>query len=340
MPAVVYSARDSAWMSTGHPPFPYVPPGPDPDPEDPIPAPASWQDAVDSRDIRNVVRWYETYTGFDGINPEDPNDLPLQESELVNMGGTYNTTHDGQVITGIKAGALRIRHNNVTVRRSLFDVVSATYGAYFNPTFGSTIHGLLVEFCTFKSSTLNDTNAFMLRGAELGPGLRRATVRYCDQGDGLIAGLRLEHAGLIEYNYFHDFVHPPGGHSNGIRCMGLGQAIARRNYTNDGSSGCHSIYFDKEPTGNIRYEENITSGTVVMEDGRIISGESSPSYAMLMKSGDYGPAAQNIEIVNNYVADGMQYGYFTGGNVPWGQNGNVREGNVIFETGAPAPFNI
>jgi len=345
---VLYQATELGWAARGRPLIPYVTiPPPDPDPpvdppvdppidpgpsDPPPPAPASWQAAVDTRDIVQITYWYEAHTGFDGINPEDPNDLPLRAEDLTWVEGGLKSTHDGQVFEGLHSNHIRIRHNNVTFRRCRI-TNGAVYGAYHNPTFDSVHKGTLIEFVTFDAPAMDArTNALLLRTANTTDHV--ATMRYCDVKE-FDAGFRLENRMLVEYSYFHDFAHPEGGHSNSVRMIGDG-GIARRNLATDGTSGLLSWYIG--PThgavSNSKYHENIIGGAIEMPDGRVISPISSASY-MFMTGGEWGPDSVGLEIIGNLTYGGWQYGPIAGKGIRWGEVGNYRYDNVWLDSGEP-----
>lgn len=276
----------------------------------------SWEDAVASRDFAQVDAWYIANTGHEAIGYAD--------SDLVDVGGAITSTADGQVLEGLKGTALRIAHSNVTVRGCRI-TGGATYGAYYNPTFGSSYTNCVVEYCTFGSVNGDDTNAVLFTSAE-GSSAINLTLRH-NNCYGFVQGMRTEGYVLAEYNWMHDFAHPPGEHANSYRHLGNTNCVARRNYATDGSSGCMSIYFDKEATANIEYSENILNGS---------SPSASPSYLINLKDGDYSAAATNIKLINNYFGDQYQYGIFAGTpDLPWGSGGNEFSGNQLFLTGAP-----
>lgn len=276
----------------------------------------SWEDAVASRDFTQIDAWYAANTGHEAIGYAD--------SDLIDVGGAITSTANGQVIEGRKGTILRIAHNNVTVRGCRI-TGPGLYGAYYNPTFGSAYTNTLVEYCTFGSVGGDVTNAVLFLSGE-GSVTTNLTLRN-NNCYGFSQGIRTEGNVLAEYNWMHDFVHPPGEHANSYRHVGSTNGLIRRNYATDGSSGCMSIYFDKEPTANIQYSENILNGS---------SPLASPSYLINLKDGDYSAAATNIKLINNYFGNQYQYGIFAGTpDLPWGSNGNEFSGNQLFLTGAP-----
>lgn len=314
-------------------------PHPEPEePTDPTTAlpPGSWSTAVQSRDITQIVSWYEQHTGFDGVNPFDPSDAPLTQEDLEWVSGGIKSEFDGQIIEGKWSNHIRISHSNVTIRRCRV-TDGTTYGAYFNPTFGSQHKNILIEFVTFDSPAGSDTNSILFRTGNTTDHV--ATIRFCDT-HGFAAGFRLQNKIHAEYNYFHDLAHPPNVHSNCIRMMDSG-STALRNLGTDGTSNVFAWYIadNHSHVSNSKYVENIAGGTVEMPDGRIISPIASPSYAF-SAAGNYAPVSVNLVIVGNFLYEGLQYGPFTGGSGPtsvrWGEDGNYRYDNVWLTTGLPA----
>lgn len=284
--------------------------------------PLGWQESIDlavqQQDWTPIISWYTTNTGHEALGYSD--------GDLIDVGGAIMTTANGQVIEGRKGTALRIAHSDVTVRGCRI-TGGGTYGAYYNPTFGSSYTNNLVEYCTFDDPNGSDTNAVLFLSGE-GSLARNLTLRY-NNCTGFSQGIRTQGNVLSEYNWMHDFSHPVGGHSNSYRHLGNTNCVARRNYGTDGSSGCMSIYFDKEPTANIEYSENIMSGQSTPE------GQGGPSYFINLKSGDYQAAATGIKLINNMWGPGYQYGILAGGgDIAWGSNGNECSGNYDLMSGA------
>lgn len=287
---------------------------------EPDPAPTGWQESIDlavaQQDWTPVISWYAAHTGHEALG--------YNEADLVYV-GTIASVADGQVIEGLRGERLRIAHNNVTVRGCRI-TGGGIYGAYYNPTFGSNYINNVVEYCTFDDSSGSDTNAILFLSGEGSPTLN-LTLRN-NNCTGFSQGIRTRGNVLAEYNWMHDFSHPPGSHSNAYRHVGNTNCIARRNYGSDGSSGTMSIYFDKEPTANIEYSENIMSGQSTPE------GAGGPSYLVNLKDGMYDASASNIKLVNNMWGPGYQYGVFSGSTgLTWNTNGNERSGNHDLMTG-------
>lgn len=283
--------------------------------------PLGWQASIDlavaQQNWSPIINWYTYNTGHEALG--------YAVEDLTDAGGMITTSYDGQIIEGIHGTSLRIAHSNVTIRGCRFDGGS-TYGAYYNPTMGSTYTNNVVEYCTFAAVGNQETNAMLFQSAEGSP-TRNLTLRYNNCGF-FLAGIRTQGNVLVEYNWIHDFYHPVGGHANSYRHVGNTNCVARRNYGTDGSSGTMSIYFDKEPTANIEYSENIMSGQSTP------AGEGGPSYLVNMKSGDYQAAATGIKILNNMWGPDYQYGIMAGGqDITWGSNGNEKSGNYDLMSG-------
>lgn len=333
MTAVTWLAGPNNWRTRGRDPIPHglghggTPPTPGPD----LPAPASWQAAIDTGSVAQVALWYEAHTGHDGINPDDPNDLPLDESDLTWVDGGLKSTHDGQVFEGLHSNHIRIAHNNVTVRRCRI-TNGALYGAYFNPTNGGNYTGALIEFVTFDAPG-KDTSPVFMNPAETPEGQPAAVIRYCE-AIGWDGGFKTRNRVHLEYLYVHDQWHPPGVHSTAAIQRGRGGRVHRCLLT-DGTSNILGIYMKPSYgyANDITYSENIVGGAITMPDGRVISPESSGSYHFQIGGDEeYGPAATDLRIVDNMLYGGSQYGLFTGSGVRWGEDGNERSGNWIFET--------
>lgn len=323
MTAVTWLAADDAWRTRGRSPIPHQLGDGAGAPQPPSPAPASWQAAVAAQDITQAVLWYEAHTGYGGINPDNPTDLPLTAAELTGDGSGIDTEYDGQVIEGKVAARIRIRHNNVTVRRChILSNVSTLYSIQWHPMYSATFTGATVEFCTIESPTDGHAAPAMMRGQlteQLAMTFRHNNIVNTTTGG------RFEHHILSEYNYFHDFQHPDGGHASGTRFMG-DRGTARRNLITDASSSLLGMYLDQGGMNHVTYEENILGGTIHMPDGRVISPGSSPSYAHSIGMGDLVLEPKGLRLLNNLYYGGYQYGLIAG-NVPWGVDGNVRRGN-------------
>ena len=312
--------------------LPINPPGTDPDPpieppieppgETPV-APASWQTAIDAHDVRQVALWYDAHTGISGINPDNPDDLPLTEADLEATTSGIDSTHDGQVIEGKITSRIRIRHNNVTVRRCLIrPSLTGLYAIHWDPVYGATFTGARVEFCTIEPPEGSHAAPAMMRGnltAETAMTFRHNLIVNTTTGG------RFENRIVAEYNYYRDFQHPDGGHASGTRFMG-DHGTARRNLITDASSSNLGMYLDQGGMNYVTYEENILGGTIDMGNGRVISPLASPSYAMSLGMGGLQLEPHGLRVINNWFYGGYQYG-LTAGDLPWGQFGNVRSGN-------------
>lgn len=315
----IYSFSNSQWRTwQGQGVEPVVTPPVDPGPS-PSPSPTDWQESIDlavsEQDWSPIINWYTTNTGHEALG--------YAEEDLVNV-GTITTTADGQVIEGFRANRLRISHSNVTVRGCRI-TGGSTYGGYYNPTFGSNYTNNVIEYCTFDDPDGSDTNAALFMSGE-GSSTINLTMRY-NNCTGFSQGIRTRGNVLVEYNWMHDFSHPPGSHANSFRHVGNTNCLARRNYGTDGSSGTMSIYFDKQATANIEYSENIMSGQSTPP------GSGGPSYLVNFKSGPYAADATNIKIIDNMWGPGYQYGIYSGASVPWGVDGNQRSGNRMLMSG-------
>jgi hypothetical protein len=293
----------------------------------PDPTPTGWQQAVNASVAQQTTAairtWYENNTGHTALGWVEATPGPGQRKLVA---GSLVSTHDGQVIEGIVGSYIRVSHDNVTIRGCRVNGGS-TYGAFLNPTFGAPVTGLRIEHCTLHfgqvaTQTFTRAGVFMHPAQTTNPGFD-VVFSHCDVND-WSDGFVVRNKTLVEYCWVHDLQHPPLIHSSSIRAAFDGGKLYR-NYCTDGTSGCISIYFDKEATHNITVEENIMSGE---------SPLATPSYLCNMKDGAYAAGATNIKWLNNWWYTGYQYGIVAGGrDVPWGSNGNERTGNRWLMTG-------
>lgn len=281
---------------------------------------ATWAVAVASGDYDTVQGWYVSNTGYTAAG--------YAYEDLTDLGGSISSTYDGQVFEGLRGSRIQIQHDNVTVRGCLI-VGGGTYGFNFNPSFGSSYTGTLVEYCTFFNDPAVDKAAILVgnRGAPVD-----ATFRYCDV-TGWSSGVLSQGATNVEYCYFHDFYNSSveGAHVSSINA--IGDTIRfHRNYAIEGGSNLASIYFDVRACHNIEITDNVLSAR------QCVSGNL-PSYLLQGKTGAYDDTATGIVIGGNYLGDTIgtdfQYGQVSGFSaVPWGSNGNVRYADIDFLTGA------
>lgn len=289
---------------------------PDPDP----PPPASWQAMVDSRSFDQVDAWYDAYTGFDGLNPNDPEDTPLALEDLEVVSGVVSSTGHGQVIEGLLCSGIRIQHNNVTVRRCLIRG-GGVYGWYTNPTFTSAWTGTQTEFCTFEGAAdggLLDKACIVVQiQTSMAHTFRNCEVR------GWSSGWLAQGGANVEYCWTHDFYFEDGPHVSSFNARGSNVRFFR-NYATEGGSPCVSIYCDYFPMTNISISENIINGT----------GNNLPSYLWAVYGGEYAASATNLVVGGNYLGNVFRYGRTAGFSAtPWGVNGNVRNPDIDFLTG-------
>lgn len=285
--------------------------------------PASWQEAVDSavaqQDWTPIENWYAANTGHEALG--------YAVGDLTS--GTIVSQYDGQVFEGISASVIRVSHNNVTIRGCRVSE-GGQYGVYLNPTFNAPVTGLTIEYCTLvRTQPVTDsgqghTPIFMQPALTSGTGFD-VTITACNMY-GWQGGLKGVNKVLGQYNWIHDFQHPPGAHAQAVWYAGSG-GKAYRNYCTDGSSGCMGIYFDKDPIDTVTYEENILTGQSTPE------GEGGPSYLIALKDGPNTATTHDIKIINNMFGPGYQYGYLNGAPIAWGSDGNELSGNHVLMTG-------
>lgn len=299
-------------------------------PVEPLGVAAEWEAAVAMRDYDAMTAWAQEFTGFAslGINVGD-----LTPGEIT-------SEFDGQVIEGVTDNNIRVAHNNVTIRGCQVRAVTvqAVEHASFDPKFNATVTGLTIEHTTWTSDLPWDTEGQEAQAGIFLPDREAAadttvTIRQCNVS-GMTTGFRMGSGSRAEYNWCHDFGHPPGGHCNPIRIAGKNVTI-RRNFLTDGTSGVCSMYFDDTnwPVSDAVMEENVLAG---------ISPEATPSYLIQCVSGVNSDAARNVKIRNNYLgnASTYQFGLLSGGGgLPWGTLGHERSGNEDFLTGALSAMN-
>ena len=126
------------------------------------------------------LSWY----GPIGGGPSGPGALYFRQSRtLTNVGGQVVSTGAGTVIEGVYATgnpAIRISHNNVTVRQCFAQVSPANTDASYCIFTDSGVTGLVVEDCYLDgNATSNEGNA--VSGTQTaGPGLTNCIVRRCN----------------------------------------------------------------------------------------------------------------------------------------------------------------
>lgn len=300
------------------------PPPPDPDPDPPNP---SWEAVVASRDFSQVTAWYQSYTGHDGINPEDPDDEPIALEDLSFMAGGLTTTSDGQVIEGYNANAITVRHNNVTIRRCRIRA-GGNYGLNIPDDVNT---GTLIQHCSFDGvvgGVYDDDDAavYFHNGSQ---GRIVNSMRYCDI-QGYSSGVLNHGGGAMEYCWTHNFStdRSLGQHISSFEIRGQYIRLYRC-YATEGISAPVPIYPDQRPMHYFEIRENIINHTpgVSNNDG---------SWLMQVKNDQYTNGVTNAYIGRNYFGNTGSSGTVTGlGLIRWGQDGNVLEPNYDFLTGNP-----
>lgn len=225
----------------------------------------SWEEAVDSKDMDQIVGWYDANTGFEACY-DDALGRNLRESDLQTYTGSREITQDGTTIYGAKFnGNVKIRASNVSIRCSLVDVLgSYSHGFDINSPDAS---NYTVEYNTIRNSVHAQTGSYEDRG-------NRAiyvhnfgasgTARHNKSRDGFGSGIRIEntHGHIIEYNFIDKIVRSPGSHNTTLSLQGRGSGLYdvlfRRNLGRDGTSGTLSFYTRTDgPIENITVQENI-----------------------------------------------------------------------------------
>lgn len=299
--------------------------GGDPDPDPPTGAfPDAWDAMIATRDWDVVEATFDSYTGYAAGG--------YAYGDLVDNGGTVRSTHDGQVIEGVRGSALQIIHNDVTVRGCLFGPGN-TYGFDNSPRYNWHGYGGLVEHCTFDGTIGSggpvDKAAIIMQASQP----NAVTFRFCEFR-GWSSGALAQGGTTIEYSWFTDFYGSSvsGAHVSSLNARGSNVRFYR-NLATEGGSPIASIYFDVRPVHNVEIRENLLTA-------RLSASTNLPSYLLFGKSGEYRTPATGIVVGGNYFGDTIgldyQFGLESGlGSVRWGVDGNVRTPNIDFLTGNP-----
>lgn len=277
-----------------------------------------------SQSLAAADAWYAAHTGIGSVDivtdlPDGHTDPgPLAVEDLTP--GSLTSSYDGQVIIGVRGSNIRVEHNNVTYLRCLNEGTTGTYGSSYSPTTGSALGGTRIEACTLAYPHLDGAAEYVAKdpcywaqeglpdGADYSTTMRRCDINGWAGG---VQGFNL----LLEYNWHHGMQYPDGYHANQVRLRRDG-GRAWRNYGVGGSSGIMSLYFDKEPTRNLAYEQNFLNGEV-------LNGLPRPNYLVNMKNGDYVAAATGIVVADNYFGPIKSSANMTTEALSWGSNGNV-----------------
>lgn len=288
----------------------------EPDPP-PVEVPEGWDAAAASQDFEVVEGWYTANTGHEKAG--------YTQGELTS--GSCVSSVEGQLFEAVASGNARWLHNDVTYLGCRFTWDTSLYAAYGNPTFQNPFSGITFRYCTFDGPNEAPDTA---RRAAVISAVSAGAVKfeYCNffGGTSGIANDSAAGGALVDYCWVHDLAAATsenGAHRTCMRAT-VGGGRFYRDYCTDGGSSCISVYFDKRDIHNFTVQENILNGS---------SPNASPSYLINTKSGAYGPTALNVKYLGNMFGTSYQFGVATGGNVPWGTNGNERTGNKMFETG-------
>lgn len=247
--------------------------------------------------------------------------LGISEADLVD--GSLVSEFDGQVFEGIRGSVIRCSHSGVRYLGCRV-VDGGQYGAYGNPTFGAPITDVRIEYCTYEYSQLltEHHRANLWYPAE---NVDTVTLSHCNM-HGWSSGGQYGAGVTVEYCWMHDWQTFTDIHSSGIS-HNRTDMKSYRNYVTDGTSGCCTLYFDREPVHRVTMQENILNGS---------SPQASPSYLINMKGGEHAAPATDVKIIGNLLGPEFQFGPMSGAEgLVFGQAGNEMTGNVWFLTGEP-----
>ncbi|MBX2869572.1 MAG: fibronectin type III domain-containing protein [Acidiferrobacterales bacterium] len=228
---------------------------------------SSWEAATASNDMNQILAWYQTNTGFDGVGCVNPTlgRVPTA-ADLTTYTGPSQITVDGTVIENKRiSGSLIISADNVTIRNSVIDINGAySYAIAIggNPSlnYGSNWN---VHCVTIENSVYESSQNYEDRGNRVMHITTPGTARYIKNLDGFGSGINGQSSGMVlEYNYIEHIVRSPGSHntSMGLRSQGapLSNFTIRRNLLRDGTSSAFSFYTRAAGLHeNILIQENI-----------------------------------------------------------------------------------
>lgn len=236
---------------------------------------------------------------------------------------SLTTSSDGQVIENTQInGMLTINHHNVTVSDCVARgiVVEANGG-------GPVPTGVLIEYTEVDMTAVaaDAYNAIRLRPSS------EVTLDHCyihEVGRGVAIGTDA----TITNCYIHANRTWSGAHRQAIICSGPGSGFVISDNTlyssGAGNSSAISLYGDNGVIDGALIEHNLisTSGGYGIYGG----SEAQKPY----------PEGSNVHIIDNhfstlYGENGGVFGCITGH--PNGVRGNLRSGNVWYETGDPIP---
>lgn len=127
----------------------------------------------------NILSW----KGPIGGGPSN-GDYIQQSRVLTVVGGQVTSTGDNTVIEGVYAigviGAIRISHNNVTVRQCFAQVSPANTDSSYCIFADSGVTGLIVEDCYLDGNCTNNEGNGVSGTQVAGPGLTNCIVRRCN----------------------------------------------------------------------------------------------------------------------------------------------------------------
>jgi hypothetical protein len=225
--------------------------------------------------------------------------------------GNITTTSNGQIIDARNiSGIVRIRHNNVTLKRCRITsddgiIVECDAGL---PT------GLIVEDCTIVGVGGAGQTAFNPDGGGGGSIIRRCNISNVENAIGIG-----ENAQQIRDNYIHDLFQSESAHTDGIQ----------------GTGGFTSLTIDHNSIFGVD-----TSCIILQNEGGGFSGAIINNNQLVMTNGsaaiycrsDKGPGAvDNITITNNKLGKASGGGY----NSIVGVTNLTYTGNTDWQTAVP-----
>lgn len=204
--------------------------------------PQGWQQAWDSASYTTFDAWYAANTG---PSKNDPS--------LTSHQGTYNSTHNGQVIENllIQNGTINIRHDNVTVRNVYIvqSTCSSCYGITYSPVWDYARTNAVVENVTIEGprSENGATYAILLYGPK--QTIRNVNIFGHKSGIGTFGKGETR----IEYAWIHDAFYFQNLHSSMIAVRSSNTTVYRSNL-NGGATAPFFIYAAEQ---NIRIEQTM-----------------------------------------------------------------------------------
>ena len=240
----------------------------------------------------------------DGTDTGPPAGIELQDV------GPLLTSRDGQVIDGVRASGIEVRHSDVTIRNSRIDS-TGIYGIVIPYRLRDQISGLVIE----------DTEIVGISGqrsAGLAPfgswTARRIEVR------GFEDGVKVGSDQLLEDSWIHSLYVPAGSHADAIQSVG-GSNVTIRNNTIEGPW--------RGQTSAIIIQSEVTGVSDYRIQGNRISGGTYSVY--IRDKGNGHGAPRNMVITDNtWVRGSYQFGPHS---IDMGANWTLRDN--VYDDGTP-----